>query len=191
MSKFKVCIDAGHGGADPGSIARPSGVQEADINMSVANMLFGTLGRTGNIQPVLTRKGLEGVPFVKRVQIGDDCHALVSLHCNAAQSPGGNGVEVWAFDEDEDGKELARFILDELLALRFVINGRPYQLRDRGVKTGGFYMIRKPKVPRCLVEMGFLSNDCDRLVLTENKGALVDAIAKGIEAFFADRGEAG
>ena len=48
-----VMIDAGHGGRDPGAIAKSHNVIEKDITLLIANELFRTLEDTDGYKPVL------------------------------------------------------------------------------------------------------------------------------------------
>ena len=51
-----VMIDAGHGGRDPGAIAKSHNVIEKDITLLIANELFRTLEDTDGYKPVLIRE---------------------------------------------------------------------------------------------------------------------------------------
>ena len=51
-----VMIDAGHGGRDPGAIAKSHNVIEKDITLLIANELFRTLEDTDGYKPVLVRE---------------------------------------------------------------------------------------------------------------------------------------
>ncbi len=53
MSKKKVCIDAGHGGTDPGAVGR-NGALEKDIVLSVSEQTGAALQRCG-IEVIYTR----------------------------------------------------------------------------------------------------------------------------------------
>src|SRR5690606_35743256 len=51
--KMIVCIDPGHGGPDPGAVS-PEGIQEKNVNLSVAKRVAEYLQRAG-VKVVLTR----------------------------------------------------------------------------------------------------------------------------------------
>jgi N-acetylmuramoyl-L-alanine amidase len=59
------------------------------------------------------------------------------------------------------------------------------RLRDRGVKTGRFQVIRQALVPASLVELAFISNPLEEAMLgsTEGQARAARALAEGIREF--------
>ncbi len=92
---FKVIIDAGHGGNDPGAIGR-SGLREKDVNLDIAKRLSNLLKEEG-VQTVLTRTTDKFIPLSSRVNIANRSAAdlFISVHSNAARSRSLNGFEVY------------------------------------------------------------------------------------------------
>ena len=64
---------------------------------------------------------------------------------------------------------------------------------DRGVRQNLFYVIRNSRIPAILVELGFVSHPDEgrRLMRSDYRDALADALAEGILAFFANGGSGG
>ena len=61
---------------------------------------------------------------------------------------------------------------------------KPYKTRVRGYKKGAlFYVLVGSRMPSLLIEIGFLSNDRERKLLTQTKylNDIADAILKGVE----------
>jgi len=83
-SKVKIVIDPGHGGEATGAIG-PTGLQEKDINLSVARYLKRFLDEEGFFV-ILTRDGDYDVPLEERVRISVENKAdiFISIHHNAS-----------------------------------------------------------------------------------------------------------
>jgi len=92
-----VCIDAGHGGRDPGTVGK--NIYEKDITLKVA-MKFGVLINKNfkDVKVVYTRNKDIAVPLYKRAQIANNCKAdlFISIHVNAVNNPRVYGTESYA-----------------------------------------------------------------------------------------------
>jgi N-acetylmuramoyl-L-alanine amidase len=64
---------------------------------------------------------------------------------------------------------------------------------DRGVRKNLFYVIRNSRIPAILVELGFVSHPEEgrKLMRSDYRDALADALADGIVTFLANGGEGG
>ena len=105
---WKVVIDPGHGGKDPGAIG-PRGIKEKNINLEIAFRLRSTLESEG-IQVVMTRDTdvfvtLEGRAEISRRESPD---AFVSIHANAAKSSRAKGIETYYITQKIDDLARAR-----------------------------------------------------------------------------------
>ncbi len=99
-SRHKVVVDAGHGGADPGTQA--GGLTEKDIALTLARFLDEALISRG-IDVVMTRTGDVLVPWAERAsKCSKDCDLFVSIHVNALARQRGyqriSGLETYFFD---------------------------------------------------------------------------------------------
>ncbi len=85
--KFVVVLDAGHGGREPGKVAK-SGLKEKDITLKIALAVGKELEKNKDIKVVYTRKTDVFVDLFVRGKIANDANAdlFVSLHCNAHHS---------------------------------------------------------------------------------------------------------
>lgn len=170
-----ICLDAGHGGKDPGACA--GGVPEKDIALSVAKLIGGKLaGHT----VVYTRSADSYVALPERTDYANRNKAdiLVSIHCNSATSEKANGVEVYTHTSQSDRSvAAASAIYKKLLAAS--------GMAGRGIMAANFHVLRVSAMPAVLVELGFVSNAADRAKLTnpawQEKAAA--AIAAGIEEY--------
>jgi len=80
---FKVVLDPGHGGKDPGAIGR-GGLREKDVNLDVSRQLALYLEERG-VDVVLTRRSDVFVPLEDRTAIANRVKPdlFVSIHANA------------------------------------------------------------------------------------------------------------
>lgn len=107
-AKKTVVIDAGHGGADPGTVG-PSGIYEKHITLTMARELKGVLERTGRYNVVLTRDRDVFIRLRKRVEIARKANAnlFISLHADAIANNGIHGLSVYTLSEKASDKEAA------------------------------------------------------------------------------------
>ena len=180
MSRPLVCIDAGHGGKDVGSISTNGKRYEKDDNLKIALKVKEKLKSDG-IRVVMTRKNDSYVSLEKRCQIANfwKSDVFVSIHRNSAKS--GEGIEIWIQnDASESEKKLAENILENLSQEK-VQNNRGVK-NGTNKKNGTDYFVNKgTNMPSCIVELGFISNQKDNELLDKNLDAYAQAIAEGIE----------
>lgn len=179
----RVCIDAGHGGRDPGATFR--GMKESDITLAIAYSLKQFL-MTHDYDVVMTRRMDETLTLRDRVNVANEANVdlFVSIHTNADPDPDrpgdpeARGEEVWYHPESKNGLALAQAIGNSLKAS---FPSEPY----RGEKARALYVLRKTLAPAALVEVGFIDNSetakqfLDARVLSR----IAFALAGGIIAF--------
>ena len=168
-----ICLDAGHGGTDPGACA--GGEQEKDIALTVTKLIGGKLA---GCTVVYTRIADRYVALPERTDYANRIKPdlFVSVHCNSAVRAQANGVEAYTGMSRSAGSvAAASAIYKKLLAAS--------GMAGRGIKAANYHVLRETKKPAVLVELGFISNAADREKLTsaawQEKAAA--AIAAGIE----------
>ena len=172
-----VCIDAGHGGYDVGAVNDKR--YEKDDNLAIANLVRKYLEEYG-IKTIMTRDNDISVSLRKRCNIANKKEAdiFVSIHRNSAEA--GKGIEIWTSrNQDKDDINLANSILNKLLDTEIQEN--------RGVKSGtakggftDYYVLKNTKMPSCLIELGFISDEKDNEFFDNNIENYAKAIADGI-----------
>lgn len=171
-----ICLDAGHGGADPGAIGR-SGTKEKDIALIVTQKVRDILVEDHNV--LLTRTGDCYLNLTERGLIANSMSAdiFVSIHCNAFADKGVKGIETYHYPTSTLGRLLALEIQRALISVTDTI--------DRGVKTADFQVLRETQMPAALVELGFLTNEKEEKLLSTEKyqDTLAKAIAHGIKEY--------
>lgn len=93
--KYRIILDAGHGGKDPGAVGR-SGVREKDVVWDITKRLKRALENRG-MSVSLTRKGDNFISLEERTEIAarQQVDLFVSIHANACKSRSVDGVEVY------------------------------------------------------------------------------------------------
>ena len=174
--RYKVVIDPGHGGPDPGAIGI-RGLREKDVVLDISLQVAQLLEARG-VQVIMTRSADIDVDLPPRVaranRIG--ATAFVSIHANAISMyrQEVNGIETFYFSDARSAR-LASHIQRQVLN---VSPGSP----NRGVKRGRFFVIRRTNMPSSLVETGFVTGrlDSPRLASSAHRRKLALAIATGI-----------
>ena len=84
--KFKVVLDAGHGGKDPGAVK--NGVKEKDVVLDVVLKIGKILEKNKEIEVIYTRKTDVFVELRERANIANKAKAnlFISVHCNSVKS---------------------------------------------------------------------------------------------------------
>ncbi|MDF0716948.1 N-acetylmuramoyl-L-alanine amidase [Muricauda sp. 334s03] len=154
-----VSIDPGHGGTDSGAIGT-QGVLEKDIVLKVAQEMVRLNQdiHCGTLELYLTRYTDTLVSLKDRTGLAKalKADAYISLHCNQAQRKGAQGIEMYV-SKGRGRHTEASFRLANTIGQNLNLH---LSLKDRGVKTGNFQVLRKTAqlCPSVLVELGFLSN---------------------------------
>lgn len=189
---MKVCIDAGHGGHDPGAIG-PSGVKEKDVNLAVA-LKLGEMLRTRKIDVVYTRKNdSHDFPrdqkqnLAKRVSIANTSKAdiFVSIHCNSANNRQARGMEIYT----TVGRTKADILAEKIIESWKETFKNPIIRKDisdgDSDKEANFYVLKYTRMPAVLIELGFISNPEEEKELSSDsfQTKAAEAISRGIYSF--------
>jgi N-acetylmuramoyl-L-alanine amidase len=161
--KMIITIDPGHGGSDPGAVG-PAGTQEKEHALTISLYVRDLLQEAGH-EVVMTREtdidvaeagATAGEELGARVDIANLAAAdvFISIHINAADNQQAQGAETWYY---MSGMDLARYIQAEIVQLG---------LDDRGVKQGNFYVLKHTDMPAILVELAFISNPEEEVLLS-------------------------
>jgi len=113
QQKFKVVLDAGHGGTDPGNLGAPkSNYLEKDIVLKIALEVGKLLEKNKNIEVIYTRKDDTFIDLDVRGEIAQKSKAnlFISIHCDAFTNPYayGAGTFVLGLHENDRNFEIAK-----------------------------------------------------------------------------------
>ena len=172
-----IYIDPGHGGNDPG--AEYKGHREKDDTLKLSLLVRDELENKG-FKVKMSREKDISIDRNKRSKKANKVKAklMISIHRNRAEN--GNGAEAWIHSSDDpDDRKLAGNILNALdkagLEKREVKTGTVIDPEDNYPET------RIPKMPSCIVETGFLTNDKDNAIFDKHTKKLAKAYANAIE----------
>ncbi len=183
MNNFKVVIDAGHGGDDPGAVA--NGVQEKDLTLEISKYMYEKFLQAG-VPVTLVRSTDETVYPTERIRrildaYGDYSNVVViSNHINSTGTPNSaEGAEVIYALRNED--TLARNILSALES-QGQIARRVYQRRSTSNPSKDYYFIHREtgSTQPVIIEYGFINNENDLRRIQENYKRYVDAIVNAV-----------
>ena len=190
---MRVVIDPGHAGRniDPGAVNKTTGLQEADISLSVSRLVEKYLRAVG-YEVKLTRTDFEQVEtddLSYRTTLANDWGAdiFISLHCNSATNQKAKGYEVWTSPGNTLGDKLATCIYEQIAAEFSDWAGRTDYSDGDPDKESRFYVLIHTDAPACLVEMAFISNDEEACLLADTawQERYARAIARGVTDYFA------
>lgn len=105
-SKFKVVLDAGHGGQDYGAIYQD--FIEKNIALNVALKVGKILEKDASVDVVFTRKTDVFIELRERPEIANRAKAnvFVSIHCNGEKNKVAFGTETFVFDSTKSASNL-------------------------------------------------------------------------------------
>ncbi|WP_300381564.1 N-acetylmuramoyl-L-alanine amidase [Clostridium sp.] len=171
-----ICIDPGHGDWDVGAKGT-KGSLEKDISLSISLKLGSILEKNDNIKIIYTRTN-DSMDYLKtsndslkeRIKISEifESDIFISIHCNSNYDLiDSRGIETWYNPNKDESKELATFIQNALVSLKYT--------DDRGLKTyekkeDALAVLELNTATPALVELGFLSNLFDEKYLSSEKG---------------------
>lgn len=146
--RVRVVIDPGHGGRDPGAVARFGGGHEKDVNLAAGLILRELLNATGRYDVIMTRDTDVFVELEDRVRIARESRAdlFISLHADSAgnnTSPSGATI--------------------------YSMNPRAVnRARTRAIREGDWVDANRPEeVTRILVEMALANKEGESEIFAE------------------------
>ena len=172
MPEYKIMLDAGHGGADPGAVYE--GRQEKDDNLWLMLAVGKILSENG-IDVVYTRTtDVYQTPFEKAMLANQSgANFFIPFHRNS--SPRANqydGVEILLYDKRGIKFEMAENILGAMGEVGF---------REIGIEERpGLVVLRRTKMPALLLEIGFINSDIDNQLFDEKFDEIAEGIANAI-----------
>lgn len=183
---MKIFIDAGHGGSVDGVTA--NGIIEdtytLQMSLHVARLLKGSDYR---LEPVLSRKTDKRLTLAARAKAAKKhgCDFALSLHVNANGDPRVSGPMAFYMPGDLVGRGVAARYMHAVGREGFYIPGAGGAMR-RPTKPSAatpenwprvFNVLKPYKIPCCLLELGFATNQSDALWLQSPAGQRETAAA--------------
>jgi N-acetylmuramoyl-L-alanine amidase len=180
-----ICIDAGHGGSDPGALNRSVGINESRVTLDISLKLAEILrGQGWNV--IMTRTADRDVSWAgssakqelgARANVANNVGAdlFVSIHANASVNPDINGTSIhWYKSSDY---RLAQLLEGGVMSS----TGR----KNRGLVKNRFYVLAHTEMPAVLIETAFLTNSTEGRLLADPdfRGRIARGIAAGLGVY--------
>lgn len=169
---YKIMLDAGHGGNDPGAVY--GGRQEKDDNLRLAMAVGNILSQNG-IDVVYTRTDDVYQSPIEKARLANASGAdyFISFHRNSSPEPNQySGVETLVYNQSGRKLTMAQNINRALENIGF---------KNLGVKSRpGLVVLRRTRMPALLIETGFINTPEDNERFDENFNEIARAIADAI-----------
>lgn len=179
-----ICVDAGHGGSDPGAIGCDRLTREADLNLLIALSFGQKVASVPNATVIYTRTSDKFIPLQERCNIANAAKAnvFISFHFNSSSNPMAKGTESLVYSKI-NMSPVVRAIAKTL--------PRSTGLYDRGViERKNVFVLRRTSMPSILLETGFLSNGIELGVCKDPRfiDKVTTDLALTLEPFILRRG---
>lgn len=213
--EFVVVLDPGHGGYDPGTIGRYTNVKEKIINLAFAKEIKKELEKN-NIKVFLTRNDDSFVSLIKRVifTVNHKADLFISIHSDSNHNNNLRGSSIYTLGEENFNSTTMKILKKNVGYFQFLTNGYSiineaknkniYQsdrlsniilnnFNNFNIKTiynpkkhANFTVLISHKYPTLLLELGFLSNYNDELLLmsVNYRKKISESITKSVIEFF-------
>jgi N-acetylmuramoyl-L-alanine amidase/putative methionine-R-sulfoxide reductase with GAF domain len=188
-AKFRIVLDAGHGGWDLGTVGR-HGLLEKDLVLDIVNRLGKLVESRLGAEVIYTRSDDTYISLEKRAEIANLSHAdfFLSIHANYSSLASARGVETYytntyssvhARTSDSDNtpaltsvdwtnvdirekvQESRKFAETLQHSLYGTLAEQNPELRDRGVKEASYVVLTGTTMPAILTEVSFISSPAD------------------------------
>lgn len=183
FSGVRVYLDPGHGGSDSGAVG--NGLREKDVTLDLALRLNHILRVTYGFQTRLSRSSDVARSLGFRTSDANSWGAdvFVSIHINSAGGTSGTGFESYRYPSAPWWTVYRHQMLhaDTLSRMRTVAS-----VRDRGMKTANFHVLRETAMSAILTENMFINNPSDAALLRRDdfRQAIATGHARGIVRMF-------
>lgn len=156
---MKICIDPGHGGADPG--CQGFGKVEKNLNLEYAIMLKNELEKFNDVQVIMTRIDDSNPSLSQRTQLANNekCDLFLSCHLNAYNGEARGTETIYSIYATQTFINFAGDMGHYLATTLGVPFRRAFSKRGN---NGDYYgVIRMTKMPAMIIEGLFLDNELD------------------------------
>ncbi len=194
VAKFRLVLDAGHGGWDLGTIGR-KGLMEKDLVLDIVSRLGKLVEKRLGAEVIYTRQDDTYLPLEKRTEIANLAQAdmFVSVHANYSTDSSARGAETYYtntyssvrartsensseanvaenidwnnVDIREKVQQSHRFAVSVQQALHRALAAQIPGMRNRGVKKASYVVLTGTSMPAILAEVSFVSSPEDENIL--------------------------
>ena len=204
--KFRLVLDAGHGGWDMGTVGR-KGLLEKNLVLDIVARLGNLVSNRLGGEVIYTRHDDTYISLENRTEVANRAQAdmFLSVHANYSDYASARGVETyytttyssvharqpglqdasanWT-DIDlrgkvEGSKHFAAQVQHELY---HALAARDHTLRNRGVRQASYVVLTGTTMPAILAEVSFVSSPTDEMSLQSAayRQRIAEALYKGV-----------
>jgi N-acetylmuramoyl-L-alanine amidase len=214
LPKFRLVLDAGHGGWDLGTVGR-KGLMEKDLVLDIVERLGKLVQNRLGAEVIFTRQDDTYLPLEKRTEIANLAQAdmFVSVHANYSDDSTARGAETYytntyssvrARTEEADAgapenvnwnnvdirekvQQSRRFAVAVQQAMHRALAAQIPGMRNRGVKKASYVVLTGTSMPAVLAEVSFVSSpaDEDKLKSSNYRQRIAEGLYKGIAQYAA------
>ncbi|MEZ2236830.1 N-acetylmuramoyl-L-alanine amidase [Microcoleus sp.] len=187
----RIFLSAGHGGfengtRDPGTVA--GGTTEAREMILLRDLVVGQL-RSRAVEVLAVPDELSQVQTIdwinSRSRIGD---VALEIQASGASNPSVRGAGIFYIAANNQRKADAEMLIMSLLR-RFPQLPNRGATPDTATGLGRLIFCRWVSIPSMLMELGFLTNPDDRILIQNRRGEMAMGIADGLETWIRPRAE--
>ncbi|WP_102274449.1 SH3 domain-containing protein [Cytobacillus massiliigabonensis] len=168
LKNKKIVIDPGHGGRDNGTTGA-SGTTEKTVTLKTAKLLYDKLKAAG-ANVILTRNTDTFIPLSSRVYTAHyhNADAFISIHYDSIADRSVRGMTTYYYHSYQKG--LAADVHSSVASSS--------SLKNRDYRFGDYYVLRENKRNAILLELGYLSNPTEEMIVTS--GQYQEMVTTGI-----------
>jgi N-acetylmuramoyl-L-alanine amidase len=209
--KFRLVLDAGHGGWDMGTVGR-KGLLEKDLVLDIVARLGNLVADRLGGEVIYTRHNDTYISLESRTDLANHSQAdmFLSVHANYSDYPSARGVETyytntfssvhakqpgaqetnvkWADVDIREKAQGSRRFADEVQReLYRALAAKDHALRNRGVREASYVVLTGTTMPAILAEVSFVSSPTDEMSLqsASYRQRIAEALYKGVAAYAA------
>lgn len=160
LKGVRVVLDAAQGGVACDDNKGAAGLREKDVNLDIITKLRGMLEAQG-AQVYLTRDRDTAMTLSDRAALSNEKRSdfFLSVGQNSFPNSTASGTEIYYYRGDRQGEKLSRLIIEDL--------SKTLGLKNRGVRTAEFYLLREVKASAVIVQLLYISNPQDEKLLCD------------------------
>lgn len=181
LKGVRLVLDAAQGGEGCGGNRSFRGTLEKDINLDIVLKLKNLLSADG-AEIFTTRDRDIGMVLSDRASISNEKRPdfFLSVGQNSFHNPSASGTEIYYYRGDNQGEKLAGLIIEELSS--------SLGLRNRGVRTADFYLLREVKASAVIIQLLYISCPKDEELLLDEcfRSSAARVIYNAIRKYYAN-----
>lgn len=171
-----IVIDPGHGGRDNGTTG-VRGTLEKTLTLKTAQLLYDKL-RAAGTNVILTRNNDHYISLASRVSSSNyhNADAFISIHYDSINDRSVRGMTTYYYNSKQKplGEQIHSSVVSKTM------------LKDRGTRFGDYHVIRENKQTAVLLELGYLSNPTEEVLVNtpQYQEAVANGIFEGLARYF-------